>query len=496
MGPWFQWTDPCLSALCHSTWQASVLIGLVLLTQFLLGKKLSCSWRYALWWVVLLRLALPFTLESRFSLFNLSLFKPLGAVKESANSGMIPWQLGPIEKSSSAAGNLAIKKEPTPQTTKNIIIGWLPHVWLLGAVLLVVRFLFQNAWFASRLKQHKAINEPAILNLLEACRQTMGVPHRLVLLETPVVKSPALYGLFRPTLLLPQNLTSTFSVQELRAVLLHELAHVKRCDMAVNWLMTLLQILHWFNPLIWLAFGRVRAAREEACDALVLSRMEQGNSTVYGHAIIKLLEGFARPSSSPSLLGILEDKTNLEHRIQMIASYRPVGPWAGWAIAALLMLGFVGLTDANPRTPPSNQTVAAMLRQNEVLAIPHDVQLTGTVIDASSSHPIEAFEVEVRFSRDLGTGAKLITLRKTNGLVITNEMPNGGSFSGVRADFVKKTHGFNGQFQLHIETCTSYQVEIRAPGYQTFQTAGLSVTQSAQHLEFALMQTALQPKPK
>jgi beta-lactamase regulating signal transducer with metallopeptidase domain len=60
----------------------------------------------------------------------------------------------------------------------------------------------------------------------------------------------------------------SFSTEELRFVFLHELAHVRRRDILMSWLMALLQVVHWFNPLVWFAFSRWRADRELACDAL------------------------------------------------------------------------------------------------------------------------------------------------------------------------------------------------------------------------------------
>ena len=66
-------------------------------------------------------------------------------------------------------------------------------------------------------------------------------------------------------------------------VLLHELAHLKRHDLAVNWLLGLLQSVHWFNPALWLVFRRVRADREVACDELVLAAARRRTPVVRAH---------------------------------------------------------------------------------------------------------------------------------------------------------------------------------------------------------------------
>src|SRR5258708_26996459 len=111
------------------------------------------------------------------------------------------------------------------------------------------------------------MTNPDVLETLEDCKRLLDIDSPIPLVECQELKSPALYGFFRPRLLLPEGMADTFSASELKYIFLHELAHIKRLDMAVNWLMTALQILHWFNPAIWLAFARLRADRELACDA-------------------------------------------------------------------------------------------------------------------------------------------------------------------------------------------------------------------------------------
>jgi bla regulator protein BlaR1 len=112
-----------------------------------------------------------------------------------------------------------------------------------------------------------------VLAILDECRERLGLRlgRPLTLMEVPELESPALFGCFRLKLLLPQDLLARFSPTELRHVFLHELAHVRRGDAAMNWLTTILQTLHWFNPVLWFAFHRMRADREVACDALVLA---------------------------------------------------------------------------------------------------------------------------------------------------------------------------------------------------------------------------------
>ena len=166
------------------------------------------------------------------------------------------------------------------------------------------------------------------MNLLEDCKQAMGLRVPVTLVETAAVGSPSLFGFVRPRLLLPVGLTRGFSQEELRYVFLHELSHIKRQDILTGWLMTALQILHWFNPLVWLAFHRMRVDRELACDALALSYAKEEENQPYGRTIIKLLESFGCSAWAPSMAGTVENKNQMKERISMIAKFRKNESWA------------------------------------------------------------------------------------------------------------------------------------------------------------------------
>ncbi|MBA7699087.1 hypothetical protein ES703_107773 [subsurface metagenome] len=139
----------------------------------------------------------------------------------------------------------------------------------------------------------------------------------------------------------------TYGLEELHYVFIHELAHLRQRDIYFGWLMALLQIAHWFNPLMWFAFGRMRADRELACDGLAISMMDTDEPPRYGRTIVSLLENFSQVRYLPSVAGILEDTCQIERRIKMIADYKKTSRsrWAG-AMLLLAVLACVVLTNA------------------------------------------------------------------------------------------------------------------------------------------------------
>ena len=78
---------------------------------------------------------------------------------------------------------------------------------------------------------------------------------------------------FRPLLLMPEGLIARLPHDRLRHVFLHELAHMKRHDVEAGWLLAVIQVLHWVNPLVWVAFRQFRGDRELACDAMALEHL-------------------------------------------------------------------------------------------------------------------------------------------------------------------------------------------------------------------------------
>ncbi|MHC4507508.1 MAG: M56 family metallopeptidase, partial [Planctomycetota bacterium] len=124
-------------------------------------------------------------------------------------------------------------------------------------------------------------------------------------------------------------------------------AHLKRRDIYLGWVVSLLQVMHWFNPLIWFAFRRMRTDQELACDGLVLSTMDTGEPPKYGQTLINLFERFSQVTYVPSIAGILEDTSQLKRRIKMIARFKKNSyRWSPLAVILIIVLGCVSLPDA------------------------------------------------------------------------------------------------------------------------------------------------------
>ena len=379
-----------LSWLARTSWQASVLIILVMAIQIIFRRQLTPRWRYGLWLLVVARLLLPVLPESRLSIFN---FERLASRPALMALNYIParsyassaTRTASAETAARPAVSSAPAKPATDKKTRKFDVSGktiFVLIWLGGVVVLFLRVLWDNHRFSSPVIRKRPVTDPALLNLLEDCKTEMRVHTPIQLIITPQVASPVLLGFIRPRLLLPENVTTSFSLQELHYIFLHEIAHVKRLDIPVNWLMTVLQILHWFNPFVWLAFGRMRIDREQACDALVLACRSlsyqpvlqggvQDEKVRYGEIIIKLLTNITQTASLPSFVGILEGKSQMKTRIEMIAQFsRKSYQWSALAVILMAGLALVGFTRATDSTTP---TVATNTPQNQGTSTPVNV---------------------------------------------------------------------------------------------------------------------------
>jgi len=254
--------------LLWTTIQGSILIVLILLIQKILRRRLPVHWHYLLWLLLLVRLAIPWLPESRMSVFNL--------VPRSVQQGKL---IESYTQSHDARGMdfyfdaQAAETEQAEAVTIKFVRA-LPALWFAGTVFIAIYVCIRSINLWRTVKRERPITDQNILDLLEDCKMQMRVETIVAVVVSDKVKSPALFGFIRPRLLLPQGMLETYGLEELRYVFIHELAHLKQRDIYLGWLLALLHVAHWFNPLMWFAFSRIRADREIACDRLAISTMD------------------------------------------------------------------------------------------------------------------------------------------------------------------------------------------------------------------------------
>ncbi|MBI1194858.1 MAG: tetratricopeptide repeat protein [Gammaproteobacteria bacterium] len=330
---------------------AALLILLTLGLQTALRKRVPARWRFILWMPVLVRLLVPALPESPVSLLNAPRwFAPPEPIQPASVIRPAPVPALAGEPVADFDFSTAAFPEPEPAPPNPNWPALAARLWLAVALLLLSRLALASAWMRWRLRGQLA-TAPGLEADWRRLAARLGVrppPLRV----TPQVESPALFGVLRPRLLLPANLSTRLAGEQLRHVFLHELAHVKRRDLWLNLLIEIAQALHWFNPFVWLAGRQMRLEREIACDQIALAASGPDSARAYGETILFLLETVGRRPSLAPLVGIAEEKSSARARLREISELgrRRHRAWLVLPAALVLILG--GLTDA--QTPSAS----------------------------------------------------------------------------------------------------------------------------------------------
>lgn len=385
-------TSWVLGWLLDSTISISVLICLILTIKAVTKGKFPAWWSYGLWLLLLLRMLMPWGIESRMSLFN---YLPASLENESYMPLLMESDLSIYF----IQDHLDTAKITTPPTSTDVDVVKEPAnryydtynnrepnvlhfslsldhalliLWFTVAMLFEIRVLSKNLVFWMLIRRLPSLKDEFFLGLFEKCKLSLAIRKNIAVIVTDHVRSPALFGYFKPRLLLPPHFLDTLQRDELRYVFLHELSHLKRHDIVVSWLVTVLQIVHWFNPFVWYAFHHLRVDQEAACDAYVLSRIKQIQPADYANTIIRLLESFIQNRQLPSLVGIMENKSQIRRRIVMIINFKRYALQTKCAlILVLFVVGLLFLTSSTGKADAEKTQTPGEFKESQVVS-PND----------------------------------------------------------------------------------------------------------------------------
>lgn len=194
---------------------------------------------------------------------------------------------------------------------------------LLGLALRRVSFFVRLARDAS---DQASSSATAIQLQVDALAKELGLRRapRVCVVSAPGLASPMILSAWgAPKLLLPKALLEVLREQELKTVLVHELAHLRRRDHWVRWPELLASVLFWWHPVVWWARKSLRRVEEQCVDAWVL-RLLPGSRRAYAEALLKTLTlASAAHLKTPALASGIDTMNEMESRLTMILKYRP-----------------------------------------------------------------------------------------------------------------------------------------------------------------------------
>lgn len=273
----------------------------VILLRFLL-KRQPKIFSYLLWSVVLFRLLCPFSFSSSYSLLrvNTHLFSGEIIRMGSMNDGEGIQEntdgafLQETEKAEDALGHPGVDTEDAAKIRIQKVIGIGAWIWFAGMLALALHSI--RAVFRLRRSLADAV-------------QTEENQY-----EAEGIASPFVMGVYRPRIYLPSHLAE----EEKRYVLAHEKIHIARRDYLVKIVFYAAVCLHWFNPLVWLAFVLMEKDMEMSCDEAVLKKLGADVKKEYSRSLLALSTGEMKFWSSPLAFG----EGSVKERVRNILAYR------------------------------------------------------------------------------------------------------------------------------------------------------------------------------
>jgi bla regulator protein BlaR1 len=399
--------------LFAAAWKGTLLVAFALIVHRVARNRVPSRWLCALLLVAIVRLLVPVAPSAPFSIFNLV------AAQRPAPPAFVVDET-PMRRAQPILVRAAMP--PRPVVDQSWIAALLA-LWSAGVVFVLMRAVVQTRRFHRHLKTSSDVDRDDVREMVDECSGILNVRRRVRVVTTSAVATPSLHGWIRPTLLLPEELLSTFTREQLRYVVLHELAHLRRSDVLVNWIATAAHALHWFNPLVRLAVARLAEERELACDALALAALRAEERPAYGGTVLELVDRMRLAAAVPALVGMTATPEQLKRRIVMIASFRQ-SRFSILFAALVVAIGLVTLTDARAGEPmkrremhlrqPASPEVKETMRKLET---PINAELTSASIDDVLHTIMNATGVSVVIEEgaiDDATRAKRLNIKAKN----------------------------------------------------------------------------------
>lgn len=317
--------EAMFSHFLNASFSGSIVIGVILLLRPLL-KKAPKSMLCLLWLLAGVRLMLPVEIESDFSLQprtqlvaeirqDADSVKPAHVLQEDAPeatvqpAGIVPAAPPVNIQQQDASTNIQQQPAAGEIALQNEWLAVLPWLWLAGMAAMAAYTLV--TWLRLKNQVRMAVKTA------DGCREAEGIATAFVL------------GLLHPQIYLPKDLNPV----DRAFIVSHERTHVARCDHWWKFLGFLVLAVHWFNPVVWLAYSLLCRDMEMACDEQVVRDMDTDQRKAYSAALLACASGHKRFAACPVAFG----EVSVKQRILRVLHYRKPGFWIS-LVAALAVI--------------------------------------------------------------------------------------------------------------------------------------------------------------
>ncbi|MCB9276407.1 MAG: M48 family metalloprotease [Lewinellaceae bacterium] len=402
------WAHALGWAILHSLWQSALISGIGLVGLRLMRRRLAANIQYGFAVGLLLAAAVLFAATAA------GYFAHPASPEPAITSNIT----GPDTAALSPAAPAEAAWNRPMSTRIERHLRWLVMAWSLGVLILGARQL-GFYFFITQLK-YLGLSRPEEkwLQMLDSLQQRYGLARAIRFFESALAKDMMVVGHFKPYILAPVGLMAGLTPAQVEALLLHELAHIRRNDFLVNLLLCLLEVLLFYHPGVWWLSRRIRQLREECCDNQVLST--GANRYDYAEALARAAR-FSQTSKYPLVMAASSHFAQRIHRLlqpspeKTLQVSRPIA----LSVAVLLFLSLAAFTGV---LLGGQHTVSIAADKMNVLYIGVDNPLTIAV----AGIPNEQVEVKSEDVTLLKTGEGRYNARpKKEGKVAISVSGNG-----------------------------------------------------------------------
>lgn len=449
-------------SLIHFVWQGALIAMIAAIVLRLLANR-SAESRYtvsvAAMLLMLVAPVITFMFYAQTGHATLKLLRIISnSVKASAHSG--------VQSATLAAA--------TTSWTQ-----WIVLAWIFGVLICSIRLIAGWTMSRSLTKAGTSAVPSEIQQSFNEVMERLAMTTPVRLLASLRIDTPVAIGWLRPVVLLPLTAITGLDEAQLRAVLAHELAHIRRHDFLVNLLQRGVESILFYHPAVWWLSARIRSEREHCCDDLAVQI--SGNRLVYAEALIEL----ERVRTAAPELAVAATGGNLTQRIRRVLGYRMMNDDWRSAIAALLFIvvwiaaGTWQSGNTLHAKAMSPLPVPSAILTKTAVAIPSvtgAVNAIAAIVTAASVQPIEPAQ-----STAVGNGAIEGVLRDESGkpaagFRVTAIVPSalGGSLSNPDKIFVASTDN-DGHYRVTGIPPGQYSIAAGRVGFPTFYPGTLDV---------------------
>lgn len=330
--------EPVFYKLVYMSIVASI-IGIVIFAITRIFKnKLSPKWVSRIWLLFIICLIIPISFKSPFSIYN-AISKDLETTFSNINiaqdSFLLQGQLEGMDDvfNTYLEGEINAEKvteQEAEQISKNYeekyneyaksysskkFINFLPVIWATIVLIIIILYIIVYFNFISKLK--KSCKEDERLNsILNNCKNEMNIKKKMKIFYQDVIDMPSIFGLFKIKILI-NNSSNQLTDKELSYIVKHELAHYKRKDNWLNFLISILRCIYIFNPIVFFCLRKVKKDLELATDELAMKNSSNEEQKEYLKTLVILSKN--KPVKFlVQALCLSDEKKNLERRIDSL----------------------------------------------------------------------------------------------------------------------------------------------------------------------------------